>query len=322
MKNYIFISFAIAIIVLSTACKKQTPAYDELTSSKENALIYITKTTGLKQNLSIFPFIDEAKTANFRIAFGAVGLPKNNIQIDLAFDQKAFDSLNVIRQSSGLQPYLKFPADSYKLNSSNPVIEAGKVNSEDVTISYFSKKFDPTKDYLLPLTITNANGYQIGKAKTIFFIAPKVEEVRAATTGWVATASSEQPAGENTGKASALLDSDLTTIWHAQYSPAPAGVYPYVINFDMLNPISVTKIAIAPRQNNGNGPTLFKVEGSLNGTSWSALLDNQVFDPNKRDGTYQNYPLSAPTSLRYIRVTLLQGRSNLSFLSEIAIFRY
>lgn len=322
MKNYISATLMVAALLFSLSCKKQLPAYQELSDSKDNALVYITKTTGSTQSLSLFPFIDEARTVNFRVAFGAVGLPKDNIPVSLAFDQRAFDSLNVIRQTAGLAQYLKFPTDAYAINNSTPTIASGTVNSENVVVSYFSKKFDPTKDYLLPLSITNANGYKIGKNKTMFLIAPKVAEVRANTTGWIATASSEQPSGENTGKASALIDGDLATIWHAQYSGGPAGVYPYVIQFDMLNPISVTKIAIAPRQNNGNGPTLFKLEGSLDGNTWTTLLDNQVFDPNKRDGTYQDYPLAGPTSLRFVRTTLLQGKQALSFLSEIAVYRY
>ncbi|MES2653577.1 MAG: discoidin domain-containing protein [Bacteroidota bacterium] len=321
MKNY-KIYYFLGILLAFTACSKDDPSYAELTDSKKGVLIGITKFTGNTQNLTIFPFIDEARTFEFSASYGGLGLPKSNITVEYVVDNRAFDSVNVVRQQSGLPLYEKFPAGSYTASGMTATINAGQTLSPNIKISYLSKKFDPTKSYLLPISISNANGYALGTNKTIFIVAGKVQEVRAVTTGWVASASSEQPSGENTGKASALMDGDLATIWHAQYSGGPAGTYPYLIQYDMVNPIYVTKIGIAPRQNNGNGPTLFKLEGSLDGTSWTTLLDNQVFDPNKRDGTLQDYALSAPTNLRYVKVTLLEGKQTLSFLSEIAVYKY
>lgn len=319
-KLYNIVGFACTI--LASACTKNEAPYVALTDSKTNASVYIVKAIGNIQTATVFPFTDTARTMNFAASFGAVGLPKNNIPVQFAVDDKAFDSMNIIRQNGGLNAYLKFPADAYTVSSLSATIPAGQLTSNLITLSYFSKKFDPTKDYLLPVSISNADGYTIGSNKSIFFVANKVQETKAVTTSWIATASSEQPSGENTGKASALIDGNLTTIWHSQYSGGPTTVYPHWIQFDMVNPIYVTKLSIAPRQNNGNGPTLFKVEGSLDGAAWSTLLDNQVFDPNKRDGTYQDYPLPAPTNMRFLKVTLLQGKQALAFLAEIAVYRY
>ncbi|HTM98564.1 MAG TPA: DUF1735 domain-containing protein [Pedobacter sp.] len=323
MKSYkIYTILVLTGFLAVSSCKKNTPAYEELTDAKTNASVYIVKSTGNTEKLSIFPFTDDARTLSFSASFGAVGYPKTDIPVKFTVDDRAFDSINVVRQNTGLPLYLKFPTDAYTVSSLTATIASGTLISNPIKVNYFSKKFDPTKDYLLPLSINSANGYKIGASKTMFIIAGKVQEVRANTTGWIATASSEQPSGENTGKASALIDGDLSTIWHAQYSGGPAGVYPYTIQFDMINPIYVTKVSIAPRQNNGNGPTLFKLEGSLDGITWTTLLDNQVFDPTKRDGTYQNYPLAAPTNLKFLKTTLLQGKQALSFLSEIAVYRY
>lgn len=313
--------YVLALLINFIACSKEAP-YQDLTDSKEGVLINITKFSGNTQNLKIFPFIDEARTIDFSASYGGLSLPKSVISIDYVIDNKAFDSVNVVRQKSGLPLYQKFPADAYEISSMNTTIKSGETTSQSVTVKYFSKKFDPTKDYLLPLSINSANGYKIGPNKTIFIIAGKVAEVNATSISWIATANSEQPTGENTGKASALLDGDMNTIWHARYSPTPAGVYPYIISYDMLAPIYVTKIAIAPRQNNGNGPLTFKVEGSLDGSSYTTILDNQMFNPDKRDGTYQNYAFPAPTNIRYLKVTLLTGKQALSFLSELAVYKY
>jgi len=323
MKNYkAYITIGMLVLLAISACKKNAAPYETLTDSKANASVYVIKSGSNTQNLTIFPFTDTARTINFAASFGAVGYPKSDIPVQFAIDQKAFDSLNVIRQNNGLAPYLLFPADAYTVSSLNATIPAGGLASNPITLSYFSNKFDPTKDYLLPLSIMNANGYSIGTNKSMFIIASKVQEVQATTTGWIATASSEQLSGENTGLASALIDGDLTTYWHSRYSGGPTTSYPHWIQFDMLNPIYVTKVSIAPRQNNPYGPTLLRIEGSLDGNTWNVLLDNQVFDPGKEDGTYQDYPLSAPTNIRYLKVTLLQGKEALAFLSEIAVYRY
>lgn len=323
MKSYnIYQSLGLAAVLLIAACSKKEAPYLTPTDSKANAVVYVVKAGSNSQNLTIFPFTDDARTLNFAASFGAVGLPKSAIPVQFEVDDKAFDSLNVIRQKGGLPLYLKFPDDAYTTSGLTATIPAGGFTSNMITINYFSKKFDPSKDYLLPLSITNANGYTIGTKKSMFLIAPKVQETKASTTGWIATASTEQPSGENTGKASALIDGDLSTIWHSQYSGGPSSSYPHWLQFDMLNPIYVTKVSIAPRQNNGNGPTLLKIEGSLDGSSFTTLLDNQVFDPTKRDGTYQDYALPAPTNLRYIKVTLLKGKQALAFLAEIAIYKY
>ncbi|MNY27085.1 O-GlcNAcase NagJ precursor [compost metagenome] len=156
-------------------------------------------------------------------------------------------------------------------------------------------------------------------AKTIFIVAPKLEELPATTTGWIATASTEQLTGESTGLASALLDGNLATIWHSRYSPLPRSSYPHWLNFDMVQPVYVTKVAIAARQNNANGFTKFKLEGTLDGTNWIVLGDNLVFDPALK--SFQEYPITKQY-LKQIRATLLEGKTDLCFLAEFTIYRY
>jgi hypothetical protein len=81
---------------------------------------------------------------------------------------------------------------------------------------------------------------------------------------------------------------------------------------------------MAPRQNNSNGFILFNLEGSLNGTTWTMLGNNLVFDPTKRDGTFQEYPIT-PVSVQYIRITMLQSRvptERSTHLGEINVYRY
>ncbi|WP_165500472.1 BT_3987 domain-containing protein [Pedobacter psychroterrae] len=301
-----------------SACEKNT-SYEEESDSKEGAKIFIAKANRGLQNLTIFPYADTARTFTFGASIGALGYPASNINIKLAIDQKALDSLNVIRVNSALAPYELFPTDSYEINKMDVVIPKGGMTSDLISIKYYSTKFDSQKSYLLPLTITDASGYALNPtAKTIFIVAPKLEEMPAPTAGWVASASSEQPTGENTGLASAVLDGNLATIWHARYS-APRSNYPHWLSFDMLAPIYVTKIAMAPRQNNANGFTKFKLEGSLDGTTWHSLGENLEFNPGLL--SHQEYPIERQF-LKNIRITMLEGKQDLTFLAEFVVYKY
>lgn len=309
--------FLFALLAFS-ACEKNT-SYEEETDSRDGAQIFIAKANRGQQNLTIFPYADTARTFSFGASIGALGYPANNINIRLAIDHKALDSMNAIRVNSALAPYELFPTDAYEIDKLDLMIPKGGMSSDLITIKYYSTKFDSEKSYLLPLSITDASGYALNPtAKTIFIVAPKLEEMPAPTAGWVASASTEQPNGENTGLASAVLDGNLTTIWHSRYT-APRSSFPHWLSFDMQTPIYVTKIAMAPRQNNANGFTKFKLEGSLDGSTWFSLGENLVFNPGLL--SYQEYPIERQF-LKNIRITMLEGKQDLTFLAEFVVYKY
>lgn len=318
MKTHIMLSYAV-LSLLCAGCEEPTPPYERLTDDKQGAMVFIAKAHSGMENLTIFPYEDE-RSLRFNVGFGALGLPASAIRITIAEDTHAFDSLNAIRELNGEEPYLPFPTDAYQIDKFNLTVPEGAVSSDFSTLTYYPEAFDGTQSHLLALTITDASGYAVNpSAKTLLVVAPKLEERRASTAGWTATASSEQGNDwENTGLASAVLDGDLNTIWHSQYSPERPG-YPHWISIDMVNPVYVTKIAIAPRQNNSNGFTKFKLEGSADGTTWFELISELDFDP--ANPAYQEYPVE-PQYFKTIRLTMLEGRQDVAFLAEFAVFTY
>lgn len=312
---YYIIIFSILSII---GCKEDAPPYEELTDSKEGANIFIAKATKGEQMLTMFPM--EERTVNFGTGFGAVGLPSDDIVVTLVEDNHVFDSLNNIRILNNEEPYEEFPEAGYSIDKLSLVIPKGTISSDLGNLTYDPKSFDTEKDHLLALTITDASGYNISpSAKTVIFIAPKLQARPADTEGWVATASTEQLSGENTGLASAVLDGDLNTIWHSRYSGGAASSFPHWLSFDMQEAIYVTKIEMAPRQNNSRGFTKFILEGSLDGTEWFPLGGERVFDPGNI--SYQSYDIE-PQMLKNIRITMLEGRQELTFLSEFVVYRY
>ncbi|QOD62347.1 DUF1735 domain-containing protein [Polaribacter haliotis] len=317
--NNIYKSFLIVIMVsLSISCEDETPAYEQLTDSKENAQIFIAKAVNGAVDLEIFPYADQRET-NFGIGFGGVGLPASDISVKLEINQTALDSLNQIRVASGRDPYLIFPSDAYEIGDLSFTIPAGKQSSGVTKLTYFPNKFDSSSDFALPLTIVESSGYNVNPStKNIIFLANAPRERVANTNGWIATASSSQDNGwENTGLASALLDGDLNTIWHSEYSPTTPG-YPHTVSFDMTKKIFVTKVQIAPRQNNNSGPTKFYLEGT-NGGDWIKLTEELDFNPANID--FQEYVITGQT-LDKIRMVMTEGRQTVSFLSEFKVFAF
>lgn len=312
-KNILALLFA---VISMFSCREETKPYEVQTDDTTLPRIYIAKAVNT-QILNVLPY-SNTKTTTFNAGYGGLGLPANNIEVKFAVDTKALDSINAGRLAAGQTKYELFPADSYSLDKLNATIPAGKIESEMVTLTFKPKAFDVNKEYILPISIVSAGNYKLSNAKTVVFTVPKLDKFKMlARNGWTASADSEQASGENTGKANAVLDGDLNTIWHTSYSPTQPP-YPHWLNIDMKAPYYVGKIEMAPRQNNPNGPTKFYVEGSKDGKTWTKMLEETTFDPAKT--SFQSFELTSPGEVQYLKVTFTQGKATWSFLSEMRVY--
>jgi hypothetical protein len=316
MRKIISRFFLTGLVIATIASCKKEP-YKEQTDSKEGAVVYIQQAVTYPQKLNIFPYTDDARSVIFNASFGAVGLPKNNIPVKFEIDNVAFDSVNAIRQQGGLDLYEQFPVDAYAVDGWDVTIRGGDLLSNEITVKYYSKKFDPAKSYLLPISIKDASGYAANpQLNTVFLLANKLEEVKADKTGWSATASSEDVDYGNI--ASKAIDNNVNTFWHSEwYNALPP--YPHWLQVDMKGNIYVTKFALVRRKNNGGGFTKFKLEGSLDGSTWTTLGDNLVFDPTTNNSQY--YPVTT-TECRYIKLTAVEGVAEYTHLAELDVYRY
>ena len=140
---------------------------------------------------------------------------------------------------------------------------------------------------------------------------------------WTATADSETPDDwENTGKASALLDGQVTTYWHTDYSVSPSPDYPHWVLIDMKSAQNLIAVAVTNRQAatpNKVGMKKFKLEGSTDGTNFTSLGEFDFAITNEA----QKFPVSAASAWRYLKLTALEsqtGTTRHTFLSEIDVF--
>lgn len=326
MNKHTFSILYLLSISLLWGCKKET-AYNEKSASPENAVIYLQQATTFPQELVTFPFTDDARIFSFNVGLGALGYASKDIPVTFEIDNNAFDSLNKVRSSAGLPLYLKFPNGSFTMSAMEAVIPAGQLTSAVVSLSYFSKKFDPLQNYLLPISIREAAGFNVNpKLKTVFVVVSKLQgkPVPASVKAtWGIKASGEEPAESPNGFAVKVIDGDVNTFWHSPWAGS-SPPYPHWIKIDMKQQQFIDKVGLAPRQNNGNGFISFRLEASNDDVNWTVLGDNLVFDPNKRDGTFQEYPIT-PALWQHLRITMLQPRvagNTSTHLAEINVYRY
>lgn len=144
---------------------------------------------------------------------------------------------------------------------------------------------------------------------------------KADKSGWTATADSETPDGwENTGKASALLDGNIATYWHTDYSVVVP--YPHWVLIDMKASQHIISVDITNRQAatpNKVGMKKFRIEGSEDGASFSNLGEFTFAITNDA----QSFPVSSANGYRYLKVTALEPQvsgTNHTFLGEIDVY--
>lgn len=178
----------------------------------------------------------------------------------------------------------------------------------NIKISFFS---------VIALVIFSCN-----KPTSVYF-KDNSTAIMAPKTGWTATASSETPDGlENTGKASAVIDGNIATYWHTDYTLTPLPKYPHWILIDMKADKNIITVAITNRQAstpNAVGMKTFKLEGSKDGTNFTTFGEFKFAITNNA----QSFPVSSTNAYRYIKITALESQSattNHTFLSEVDVF--
>lgn len=282
-RHLLYTSLLLVFGVLS--CDKDDTPYEQLSDSKEGALIYTAKARGGIRSLKTYSIEDgkylEKDTITFNAGYGALGLPANDIKVAFSVDNNAFDSINAIREINGEKLYKPFPNDAYSISDLELTIPKGGEYSNYSTMIYDPEKFEIENNYLLAITLTDASGYTINQeVKTAIFsiaevIIPEPEPDFYEKDGWeVMDVTSEEVAGEGSnGFASNIIDGDLETYWHSCWAGCTEEqlVYPHNITVDMKAVKDVDGIQFAQRQSGTRGVNLIEIEVSDNKEEWRSL---------------------------------------------------
>jgi len=117
----------------------------------------------------LFPATDPVDSAYFHLNYAATTTAPSDITVTLAYDPAALAAYNAANPTS---TYEAFP-DSiwYKAGFPKTVtIKAGQTYSDPIAFAIYPSKIDPSKSYMMPISITNASGVAIsGNFGTIFY---------------------------------------------------------------------------------------------------------------------------------------------------------
>ncbi|MEU7603470.1 discoidin domain-containing protein [Streptomyces sp. NPDC041003] len=136
-------------------------------------------------------------------------------------------------------------------------------------------------------------------------------------TGWTATASDEETAGEN-GRAANVLDGNTNTIWHSKWS-GTATPLPHTLTIDMRQTSVVSALVYRPRANGPNGRIgEYSISLSTDGQGWGAPVATGTLADDAATKTLG----FAPQGARFVRLTALTeagGRGPWSSAAEIDV---
>ena len=144
------------------------------------------------------------------------GLDTDNsweIECQFAADPDYVDTYNAANNTA----YQLLPEGSYSFESVLTLPSSS--NSTNLTVTIDGSGLTPG-DYLLPVRLTEASMFSVSANSAVFPLVVRVIGTQLDRSSWSIEANTEEPTGEGTGNgvATCLLDGDLSTFWHSQWS--------------------------------------------------------------------------------------------------------
>lgn len=179
------------------------------------------------------------------------------------------------------------------------------------TTTYQLVGLEENSQYKIKLTtidyIGNRSSVSEASLKTL-------SEVKLSKPWEIVDFSAEEASGEGaTGRAKDAIDSDEATYWHSPWTGGGSSLPQWIV-FDMGKEVIPTVLTSYKRNNNNNGPTSVKVEGSKDLTTWS---DFGTFALAKDNNNGQDCNLKNPVKVRYIKYTVLASPNGYAMVRNI-----
>ena len=237
------------------------------------------------------------------------GLDTDNswdIECQFAAEPSYVDSYNAKNKTS----YLLLPDGSYTFDAAATLPSTS--NSTNLAVTVDGSALTPG-DYMLPIRLTGASMFSVSEANAVYPLVVRVIGTRFDRSGWSISANTQEPTGEGVGNgvATCLLDGDLSTFWHSQWSGGSQPL-PHEITVDMKKVVTLTNIGLIQRQHDsyrdvGGGEFFVSSDGStwtsVGTFSAQQVLEEQIFTVT-------------PTQCRYFKVQIT--RSNRDANSSLA----
>ena len=311
MRN-LFVCFLLAALGLAlNSCNKPDPIH-----LAQEGTVYMPQAFGTQSNLSLY-LLDSAQLFYFGAAYGGLGTPSSDINVNFVIDSGAITSYNAANGTS----YVMMPDKSFSISGLASTIKAGQTSSSALTLSVLAKQLLLGTKYMLPVKMTSISGGKPDSAlQTTFF---KVDSIyirkRDITAQGKLAVSDENTGGPSASEGSPhLVDNDITTKFLSfNYNPN----FWFQLQFptaEVVNEYTFTSGNDSPERD----PKDWNLVGSNDGTNWT-LLDNrssETFDSRQQT---KSYTFSNNTAFTYYRVNVTANNGDGLFqMSEWRVIQY
>lgn len=170
IKYYRLFSLATLLIIALTllnSCVKSRDGRTDFSSLQPVVLIPEGGLSAFSSQALLFPGTDLADTTYFHVNYAATNVAGSDQKITLAIDQAAIVAYNAANPTQ----YVLFPDSIFNFSSKEITIKKGNNYSDLIPLIVFPSKIDPTKNYLLPISVKGvpAGSTVSGNFGTIFY---------------------------------------------------------------------------------------------------------------------------------------------------------
>jgi Domain of unknown function (DUF1735) len=200
---------SICIVALLTGCLKDSPNVDF--SQIKPTVMMINSGLGYFSSAAL-NFTSDTITVPIQVNLASVDRMSKDITVQLAIDDQALSDYNA---TSGIQ-YEKMADSSFSFPTTSGTIAAGQ-RLLIINVTFYKHTFDPSKSYMLPISITSADGVDLSSNfNTMYFhvignpIAGSYSEL---WTRWNASDTTGEPAYDHVDVGPVVFSPvDATTI--------------------------------------------------------------------------------------------------------------
>jgi len=311
MRN-LFVCFLVAALSLALgSCNKP-----QLISIAQEGTVYVPQAFGTRSTLTVY-LIDSVQNYYFGAAYGGLGTPSKDINVNFALDTSLITTYNAAHGTS----YQVLPEKSYTLGNLAAVIKSGQTGSSAISLSILAKQLTMGTKYMLPVKMTSISSGKFDSALQIAYFMVDSIYIRKKdiTAQGKLAVSDENTYGASSAEGSPhLVDNDITTKYLSQnYNPN----FWFQLQFptaQVVNEYTFTSGNDSPERD----PKDWNLQGSNDGTTWTTL-DTRTGETFANREQTVTFTFSNNTPYTYYRVNVTANNGDGLFqMSEWRVIQY
>ena len=317
----------VAMIALLVACNK--PDDIELPTEGDVYMPQSSVETRRKLTVDLTDF-DQTNSFVYGASYGGLKVQDKSVNVKFAVDPSKVAAYNAQNGTD----YILLPSNYYSFTT-DATIPAGQVSTDplELTVKTATIPFTGNKPYIIPITIESVSAGAINKSlsTTFFTIDTLIQRADFTNDGVTITVDKENRGGASAGEGSPkVIDNNISSKFLIFLSDYGAGPYSNYIQLryprgQKAVRYSLTSANDAP----GRDPKNWVLEGSNNGTDWTAV-DTRSNESFASRGLTQTYNIATASQGKYsyyrLRITDYFGGNGvpnqLFQLAEFRLFKF